>query len=158
MEMTTITTTTTTRSGARLGAFRSLRRVHFLAQAHADRTARAHGLTMQQWELLVRLRRAGGALDQRELCCGFGVAPATMSALVDSAAERGLVVREAHPGDRRRRRIALSAEGRARVEAVPHLGRDIAAQMTVGFSDAERLQLAVLLERAAENLARESAR
>jgi MarR family transcriptional regulator, transcriptional regulator for hemolysin len=127
--------------------------VHLLAQAHGDRIARAHGLTMQQWELLVRLRRAGGALDQRELCCGFGVAPATMSALIESAAERGLVVREAHPGDRRRRRIALSPEGRQRVEAVPHLGRDIATRMTTGFSDEERVLLAVLLERAAENLA-----
>ena len=137
-------------------AFRSLRRVHLLAQAHGDRIARDHGLTMQQWELLVRLRRAGGAIDQRELCCGFGVAPATMSALVDSAAERGLVVREAHPDDRRRRRIALSADGRRRVEAVPHLGKDIAARMTDGFTDDERLQLAVLLDRAAENLAAEA--
>jgi DNA-binding MarR family transcriptional regulator len=150
MEMNTATTTATP---PRLGAFRGLRRVHFLAQAHADRIARAHGLTMQQWEMLVRLRRAGGALDQRELCCGLGVAPATMSALIDTASERGLVQREAHPDDRRRRRIALSAEGRARVEAVPHLGRDIAAQMTHGFSDEERAQLAILLERAAENLA-----
>jgi DNA-binding MarR family transcriptional regulator len=150
MEMTTTPTLATT---PRVGAFRGLRRVHFLAQAHADRVARAHGLTMQQWEMLVRLRRAGGALDQRELCCGLGVAPATMSALVDTATERGLVVREPHPDDRRRRRIALSAEGRARVEAVPHLGRDIAARMTDGFTDAERTQLAVLLARAAENLA-----
>jgi len=133
-------------------AFRSLRRVHLLAQAHADRIARDHGLTMQQWELLVRLRRAGGSLDQRELCCGFGVAPATMSALIETAAERGFVVREAHPDDRRRRRIALSAEGRLRVEAVPHLGREIASRMTLGFSEDERLLLAVLLERAAENL------
>jgi MarR family transcriptional regulator for hemolysin len=143
----------TTLAAPRPAAFRSLRRVHLLAQAHADRIARAHGLTMQQWELLVRLRRAGGSLDQRELCCGFGVAPPTMSALIESAAERGFVVREAHPGDRRRRRIALSPEGRRRVEAVPHLGKEVATRMTIGFSDEERAQLAVLLERAAENLA-----
>jgi DNA-binding MarR family transcriptional regulator len=113
---------------------------------------------MQQWELLVRLRRAGGALDQRELCCGFGVAPATMSALIESAAERGLVLREAHPDDRRRRRIALSAEGRQRVEAIPHLGREIATRMTLGFSDEERVVFALLLERAAENLSAGAAR
>jgi DNA-binding MarR family transcriptional regulator len=146
----------TIQAAPRPRAFRSLRRVHLLAQAHADRIARDHGLTMQQWELLVRLRRAGGSLDQRELCCGFGVAPATMSALIESAAERGFIVREEHPGDRRRRRIALTPEGRQRVEAVPHLGREIAARMTLGFSDQERLLLAVLLERAAENLAGEA--
>jgi DNA-binding MarR family transcriptional regulator len=134
------------------GAFRGLRRVHFLAQAQADRIARAHGLTMQQWELLVRLRRAGGALDQRELCGGLGVAPATLSALIDAACERGLVAREAHPGDRRRRRVTLSDEGRRRIEEVPHLGREIAAVMTLGFSEAERAEFARLLERAAHNL------
>jgi DNA-binding MarR family transcriptional regulator len=136
-------------------AFHNLRLVHRLAQAHADRIARDHGLTMQQWELLVRLRRAGGSLDQRELCCGFGVAPATMSALIESAAERGFVVREAHAGDRRRRRIALSPEGRRRVEGIPHLGREVATRMTTGFTDEERVVLAVLLERAAANLAAE---
>src|SRR3978361_879668 len=107
---------TTLQAPPRPPAFRSLRRVHLLAQAHGDRIARDHGLTMQQWELLVRLRRAGGALDQRELCCGLGVGPATMSALIEWAAERGFVVREAHPDDRRRRRIALSTMGRQRVE------------------------------------------
>jgi DNA-binding MarR family transcriptional regulator len=136
-------------------AFHNLRLVHRLAQAHADRIARDHGLTMQQWELLVRLRRAGGSLDQRELCCGFGVAPATMSALIESAAERGFVVREAHAADRRRRRIALSPEGRRRVEGIPHLGREVATRMTTGFTDEERVVLAVLLERAAANLAAE---
>jgi len=145
----------TTLTSPRPRAFRSLRRVHLLAQQHADRIARDHGMTMQQWELLVRLRRAGGALDQRELCCGFGVAPATMSVLIESAAERGFIVRETHPEDRRRRRIALSAEGRERIEAVPHLGREVAARMTTGFTDEERVVLAVLLERAAENLASE---
>jgi MarR family transcriptional regulator, transcriptional regulator for hemolysin len=144
--------TSTTLAAPRPRVFSNLRRVHRLAQAHGDRIARDHALTMQQWELLVRLRRAGGSLDQRELCCGFGVAPATMSALIESAAERGFVVREAHPGDRRRRRIALSLEGRRRVEGAPHLGREVATRMTTGFTDEERVVLAVLLERAAENL------
>jgi DNA-binding MarR family transcriptional regulator len=149
---------TTVQAPPRPPAYRSVRRVHLLAQAHGDRIARGHGLTMQQWELLVRLRRAGGALDQRELCCGFGVAPATMSALIESAAERGFVVREAHPDDRRRRRIALSATGRQRVEAIPHLGREIATRMTLGFSDEERVTFALLLERAAANLSAGDAR
>jgi DNA-binding MarR family transcriptional regulator len=152
MEAATTPQQAPTAPGVPRGAFRGLRRVHFLAQAQADRIARAHGLTMQQWELLVRLRRAGGSLDQRELCCGLGVAPATMSALIDSACERGLVAREAHPGDRRRRRVTLSDAGRSRIEEVPHLGREIAAVMTLGFSDAEREEFARLLERAARNL------
>ncbi len=83
---------------------RDVRRVNRLAQAHADRIARRHGLTMQQWELLVAAALLPGPADQRELCCGFGVTPPTMRALIDSAAERGWIRRSAHPDDRRRRR------------------------------------------------------
>jgi MarR family transcriptional regulator for hemolysin len=134
------------------GPYRALRRLAFLAQSHADRIARAHGLTMQQWELLAGLRRAGGALDQRELGCAFRIAPPTLTSLLDGAEERGLVTRGAHPDDRRRRRVVLTPAGDAAVRHVPHLGRAVAAAMTQGFTPAEREQLVALLERAAGNL------
>jgi DNA-binding MarR family transcriptional regulator len=140
------------KSPPRPPALRGVRRVHRLAQAAADRVAREHGLTMQQWELLRRLRDAGGAIDQRELCCEFGVAPATLSALLDAAAERGLVDRAEHPIDRRRRIVGLTPAGAAVLEATPHLGREVGRRMTAGLSAGERATLADLLDRCARNL------
>jgi MarR family transcriptional regulator, transcriptional regulator for hemolysin len=131
---------------------RDVRRVTRMAQVHADRVARRHGMTMQQWELLTRLRCCSGPADQRELCCSFGVTPPTLSALIDSAEERGWIRRSAHPGDRRRRRIELTAAGAAMIAAVPHLGREVDGAMTAGFTAAELDRLAGLLERAAANL------
>jgi DNA-binding MarR family transcriptional regulator len=131
---------------------RHVRRVTRLAQVHADRIARRHGMTMQQWELLSRLRCCSGPADQRELCGSFGVTPPTLTALIDSAEERGWIRRSEHPGDRRRRRIELTDAGAELVAAVPHLGRAVDGTMTTGFSAAERRQLARLLERAAQNL------
>jgi DNA-binding MarR family transcriptional regulator len=131
---------------------RDVRRVNRLAQAHADRIARRHGLTMQQWELLTRLRCCAGPADQRELCGSFGVTPPTLSALIDSAEERGWIRRSAHPGDRRRRRIELTPAGAALIAAVPHLGREVDGALTAGFTDAELDLLHGLLARAAENL------
>jgi DNA-binding MarR family transcriptional regulator len=150
----------TTTSAPPRGPYRALRRLSFLAQAHADRIAREHGLTMQQWELLVRLRRAGGSLDQRALCCGLRVAPSTLTSLIDGAWERGLVERLPHPDDRRQRRIAITSAGEAAVAAVPQLGREVASAMTAGFSEEERATLVDLLERAALSLeaSREDAR
>ncbi|HYX83990.1 MAG TPA: MarR family transcriptional regulator [Gaiellales bacterium] len=133
-------------------ALRAVRRVDRLAQAAADRIAREHGLTMQQWELLTRLRHAGGELDLRELCCNIGVAPPTLSALVDAAEERGWIRRVPHPGDRRRRRVELTAAGERALQRAPHLGHEVGRRMTAGFSADEREQLAVLLERCAANL------
>lgn len=123
-----------------------------LAQAHADRVGREHGLTMQQWELLAHLRRAGGELDVRTLCCGLGVAPPTLSALTDGAEARGWIERRAHPDDRRRRVLALTPAGAELVERVPHLGREVGRTLTHGLDASERQTLARLLERAARNL------
>jgi DNA-binding MarR family transcriptional regulator len=133
-------------------ALRAVRRVDRLAQVAADRIAREHGLTMQQWELLARLRRAGGAVDLRELCCSFGVAPPTLTALVDAAEERGWILRSPHPDDRRRRRVELTAAGEAALAGAPHLGREVGRRMTAGFTEDERVLLAGLLERCATNL------
>ena len=136
----------------RPAVLRGVRRVNRLAQVHADRIARRHGMTMQQWELLTRLRCCTGPADQHELCRSFGVTPPTLSALIDSAAERGWIRRSPHPGDRRRRVIELTPAGAAVIAAVPHLGREVDDAMTAGFSPAELDRMAALLKRAAANL------
>jgi MarR family transcriptional regulator, multiple antibiotic resistance protein MarR len=136
--------------------FLRVRQVHRLAHAYADRLAREHGLTMQQWELVVRLQRAGGTCDQRELCCLFGVTPPTLSALIDAAEQRGWIERLPYPGDRRRRRISLTEAGEELAGRVPHVGREVGRRMTAGFTPEERTQLADLLERAALNLAEDA--
>jgi DNA-binding MarR family transcriptional regulator len=137
---------------SRAGTYSGLRHAHLLAQLLGDRIAREHGLTMQQWELLHRLRRAGGEEDQRELCCRFGVTPPTFTALVDTAERRGWIERLPHPADRRRRRLALTPAGAALVAAAPDLGRELERCMTEGLSEDERRALAALLERAARGL------
>jgi DNA-binding MarR family transcriptional regulator len=136
----------------RPAVLRGVRRVNRLAQVHADRIARRHGMTMQQWELLTRLRCCPGPADQHELCRSFGVTPPTLSALIDSAAERGWIQRSPHPGDRRRRVIELTPAGAAVIAAVPHLGREVDDAMTAGFTPAELERMAALLKRAAANL------
>jgi DNA-binding MarR family transcriptional regulator len=80
------------------------------------------------------------------------LARATLTTLIDSVEERGLVERLPHPDDRRRRRVAITAAGEEAVAALPRLGREVAEAMTDGFSEAERAQLVELLERAASNL------
>jgi DNA-binding MarR family transcriptional regulator len=137
---------------ARHAVLRDVRRVTRLAQAHGDRIARRHGMTLQQWELLRRLRCCSGPADQRELCCAFGVTPPTLTALIDSAEERGWTRRIPHPDDRRRRRIELTEAGAEAIAALPHLGREVDDAMTEGFSERELDRLAALLRRAAENL------
>src|SRR5215475_9992233 len=116
---------TSTEAPPRPRVVQTLRRLNRLVQQAGDRLAREHGLTMQQWELLARLSRAGEPVDQARLACGLHVTPPTLTALVDAAAERGLVERRAHPDDRRRRLVVLTTAGRAQVRATPHVGRTV---------------------------------
>jgi DNA-binding MarR family transcriptional regulator len=144
-------------ASARPLTFAGLRQAHLLAQLLGDRIARSHGVTLQQWELLHRLHCAGGAADQRDLCCDFGVTPPTLTALVDAAERRGWIARRPHPDDRRRRRLELTAAGQEVVDRTPHLAREIDERMTAGLTDQEREVLAALLRRAATSLEEECA-
>ena len=74
-----------------------------------DRRLKPLGLTRVQWQALLWLARAGGALMQRELSEHLEIgAPATV-ALVDRMERDGLVMRSAVPGDRRRNSVTLTS-------------------------------------------------
>jgi len=70
-----------------------------------------------------------------------------MVALVDELEERGLLVRQPYPADRRIRALYVTAKGRGLLAR----GREIAAEhereITRGMTAAERKQLTSLLQR-----------
>ncbi|HXR56666.1 MAG TPA: MarR family transcriptional regulator [Casimicrobiaceae bacterium] len=99
-----------------------------------DRRLRPLGLTRVQWQALLWLSRAGGALVQRELSDRLDIgAPATV-ALVDRMERDGLVTRSAVPGDRRRNAVVVTAKARrlqATIEATAdELRREVMGALT----------------------------
>lgn len=58
----------------------------------------------------------------------MGMSKQAAAKLLDSMEAQGLVRRAAHPGDRRARRIALTARGREALEVVERIYRDIEAE------------------------------
>ena len=145
---------TTTDAPPRPRALRSLRRLNSLVQSQLDQAVREHGISSQQWELVMRLRRAG-PLEAGELADALGISPPSVTTLVDAAVRRGLVERHDHLTDRRRRLISLTPLGAELGGCLPHAGRTVSRRMTRDFSEAERLQLVELLDRAAANLSTE---
>ena len=69
-------------------------------------------LTPIQFALLAELERTSG-VDQVTLAALIAVDVATFGQVVTRLEERGLVARESDPEDRRRKRLALTSEGRA---------------------------------------------
>jgi DNA-binding MarR family transcriptional regulator len=81
--------------------------------SHAmDRGLAEHGLTRARGELIWTLQRLG-PMTQRQLGAALGSSPPNVTGLLDALEGAGLVVREAHPTDRRATLVRLSPEGAA---------------------------------------------
>jgi DNA-binding MarR family transcriptional regulator len=72
--------------------------------------AEAAGLPFSRVRALDRLRR--GPLTLRALADVTGTDPPATTVLVNDLEERGLVVRETHPDDKRQKVVSLTPEGR----------------------------------------------
>lgn len=78
-------------------------------------------LTMAQWRCLQMIAR--GSTLTTHLARAMGVAVPTMTSMIDGLSERGLVVRQPDPTDRRQVRITLTGAGDtilARYQAIMH--------------------------------------
>lgn len=75
---------------------------------------------------------------QQELVAQTGIDPSTMVATVDALAGAGLAERRAHPTDRRKREVHLTAEGLRRLTAAQQAARRVGDQ-TFGALTPEEL-------------------
>ncbi|MET8815911.1 MarR family transcriptional regulator [Streptomyces sp. NPDC004549] len=76
-----------------------------------------HGIETWEFDVLATLRRGGRPLTAKELAASVMIGSAALTNRVDRLVARGLVTREAVPGDRRSLHIDLTEEGRALVDA-----------------------------------------
>jgi DNA-binding MarR family transcriptional regulator len=90
-----------------------IRRLRQIAAAIFAEEAGPFDVTSQQYTTLRALAHAP-RLEQIELCDLLSLDRATMATLLARLEEKGLVQRVAPAGDRRRRRVSLTAAGRPR--------------------------------------------
>jgi DNA-binding MarR family transcriptional regulator len=114
---------------------------------------RAHGLTVQQFWVLVAVReREGCAL--RELAEKLRLDQPTASRIVGLLQRRKLVRVGGHPDDRRRRSLRLTPAGAALAEQVYPLAREIREAIVHGLAPAEQDHLRRLLRHVIANMER----
>lgn len=110
------------------------------------------GLGPGQPKLLSYLAVYGSA-TQRELASFFEIGPASVCRMLDSLERGGFVRTTRNPSDRRTKLTELTDRGHEAVAAWDQCCRRVDDAMTAGFSEGERELLAVLLDRAHDNLA-----
>jgi DNA-binding MarR family transcriptional regulator len=92
--------------------FFGLKRAYHGALRVTRRALARLGLTAARFDLLYILQRSGQALHQRELRRALGVAGSTVSRMLTSLEELGLLMRERSPADGRQRTVELTKAGR----------------------------------------------
>lgn len=112
--------------------FFGLKRAHHGTLRLARSALAALGLTAARFDLLYALKRSSGAVIQSALRKVLGVSRATVSRMLASVEELGLVRRTISAEDRRQKLVELTTKGRWRIAfAHRHLTRSGWAQLAV---------------------------
>lgn len=93
-----------------------------------------------------------GTSTQRDIAAYFAVDAAAVSRMLDALARKGLVTMAPVETDRRAKAVTLTEAGREAVRAWDERCAEVEQIMLDGIDEAERVQLAELLERVRANL------
>lgn len=99
---------------------------------------------------ILRILSSTPAITQQALATTLGMAPSRLVALIDDMDSRGLIERRGDPDDRRRYALHLTEKGRAMLETVGRVSREHSQALLAALSDEEQRQLALLLQRIAD--------
>jgi DNA-binding MarR family transcriptional regulator len=116
---------------------------------NGERIARKEGLTAQQWLLLLQIAgdpnfprsgapaEAGTAVLASSIATARGVSRPTISALVGSLLQKGLVSQAEDPGDRRQKALRATPEGLAVLERIEPARRRANKALLAGFGPSQ---------------------
>ncbi|GGM93460.1 putative transcriptional regulator, MarR family protein [Terrabacter tumescens] len=124
-----------------MAAITSLMRAHQIVLARVEATLKPLGVTFARYEVLMLLwfsRR--GSLPMKVIGSRLQVHPTSVTNAVDRLEDAGLVMRRAHPEDRRAMLVSLTPSGRALAErATTALNTEVFEQPDLDTEDAQSL-------------------
>jgi MarR family transcriptional regulator for hemolysin len=118
-----------------------------------DARLQPFGLTEASWLPLLHLSRAGVPMRQKDLAASLVLDSSSVVRLLDGLQVAGFIERREEPSDRRVRSIHLTALGRATVEQVEDVARQVRAGTLAGLTDAEIEAASRVLRHVCEALA-----
>ncbi len=130
---------------ANLDLMDGLVQASFAIMAQLSQAAAAHDLSLTQLRALAILRDRN--LKMAELATYLGLDRSSVSGLIDRAAKRGLVRREASHDDGRAVRVSLTPDGRRLAREMTDEIGSLIIPMTRSLTSAERERLRFLLQK-----------
>ncbi|NTW29260.1 MAG: MarR family transcriptional regulator [Coriobacteriia bacterium] len=131
-----------------------VRRVHLRVSQFIDDALKPYGLGRSQWQVIVRVRRAG-AITQRDLQAILQVEPATLSAIVEALVCKSWLERLENPDDKRGRLLRLAPEAAARLVEIPDPITAVEHRILEGVSEQDLVVVERALDLMIQNLERD---
>lgn len=103
-------------------------------------------LTLAAYSVLMVLGTGSGS-TQRQLADAVGIDPRNLVPILDDLEARQLILRDAHPSDRRRHSVKLSGSGRAMLGRLSRVGAQAEESLLKPLNARERSRLRGLLTR-----------
>ena len=122
----------------------SIRAAYLSMHRQSELNALKHGITANQFVLLMLLAEEDG-ISQRDLVERAFSDPNTVRAMLVLLEKRGLVVREKHPKDGRKRNVTLTPEGRKVYQKVSDENETMRQTLKDLFSEEEIQKLLLQL-------------
>ncbi len=132
-----------------------LRTGHWV-DARLDAALEARGLSLAKMGVLRQLVEAGAPLSLGQLAERLNCVRSNVTQLIDRLEADGLVKREQDPADRRSVQAVITEEGKSRYFSALVSERRAKQEILEPLSEAERLQLTLLLARLANGAAAQS--
>ena len=120
-----------------------------------DARVKEYGLTLARARTLLTLIEEEG-LYQKELAEVLEIENATMVRLIDGLERQAFVERQAVEGDRRAKRIVMTAEGKKLAEQVVSLAADVRSDLLESVTDDELNTALNVMRKMAESMNRKS--
>ena len=96
---------------------------------------------------VLSLLKANPNINQKRLSDAVNVSPPNLAILLDRLQERGLLLRQRSPLDRRSQTLALTAAGLSMCTKAERTAGELELDATAALTDAERAQLIELLQK-----------
>ena len=129
----------------------SINDVARLLRTYADYKAAQFGMSRAKWAVLARLDRFEG-LKQTELADMLDLQPISLTRLLDRLCDNGLIERRPDPGDRRAKRLFLTAAARPLLNRLSDLGEEVMGMALAGVDRVEAKALLAQLSIIKDNL------
>lgn len=105
-----------------------------------------YGLRPVEFSVLTLIGRNPG-VTSRQLCAALGILAPNLVSIVSAFERRGLVLRQAHPHDRRALGLTLTAQGHSLIQQAEQTATQLEVKATAKLSRAERKTLLQLLQK-----------